>query len=67
MIAERLLMGLLLAGIAVGCGFVLQPFLSAILWGGILVFTTWPVFEWVRNRARIGARHRRRRCVAWCC
>ena len=54
MIAERLLMGLLLAGIAIGCGFVLQPFLSAILWGGILVFTTWPVFEWVRNRGRIG-------------
>ncbi len=54
MIAERLLMGLLLAGIAIGCGFVLQPFLSAILWGGILVFTTWPVFEWIRSRARIG-------------
>ena len=52
MIAERLLMGLLLAGIAVGCGFVLQPFFSAILWGGILVFTTWPVFEWVRARVR---------------
>ena len=54
MIAERLLMGLLLSGIAVGCFFVLQPFLSAILWGGILVFTTWPVFEWVRNRSRLG-------------
>ncbi len=54
MIAERLLMGLLLSGIAVGCFFVLQPFLSAILWGGILVFTTWPVFEWVRNRAHLG-------------
>ena len=54
MIAERMLMGLLLAGIALGCGFVLQPFFSAILWGGILVFTTWPVFEWVRARAHIG-------------
>ena len=50
MIAERLLMGLLLAGIAIGCGFVLHPFTSALLWGGILVFTTWPVFEWVRDR-----------------
>ena len=47
-------MGLLLAGIALGCGFVLQPFFSAILWGGILVFTTWPVFEWVRSRAHVG-------------
>ena len=54
MIAERLLMGLLLAGIAIGCGFVLHPFTSALLWGGILVFTTWPVFEWIRDRAHIG-------------
>ena len=54
MIAERLLMGLLLAGIAIGCGFVLQPFFSAILWGGILVFTTWPVYQWIRARAHIG-------------
>jgi predicted PurR-regulated permease PerM len=54
MIAERLLMGLLLIGIAVGCGFVLHPFTSALLWGGILVFTTWPVFEWVRDRFHLG-------------
>jgi predicted PurR-regulated permease PerM len=54
MIAERLLMGLLLAGIAIGCGFVLHPFTSALLWGGILVYTTWPVFEWVRDRSHIG-------------
>ncbi len=54
MIAERLLMGLLLAGIAIGCGFVLHPFTSALLWGGILVFTTWPVFEWVRDHTHIG-------------
>ena len=54
--AERLLMGLLLAGIAIGCVLVLHPFLSAILWGGILVFTTWPVFNWVRTHARVGRR-----------
>ena len=54
MIAERLLMGLLLAGIAIGCGVVLQPFFSALLWGGILVFTTWPVFEWLRAKLRMG-------------
>ena len=54
MIAERLLMGLLLTGIAIGCAFVLHPFISAILWGAILVFTTWPVFEWVRHRAHVG-------------
>lgn len=54
MVAERVLMGLLLLGIAVGCWFVLTPFLSAILWAGILVFSTWPVFEWVRLRLRLG-------------
>ncbi len=54
MLAERLLMGLLLAGIAIGCALVLQPFTSALLWGAILVFTTWPVFEWVRARAHLG-------------
>ncbi len=49
LVAERLLMGLLLVGIAVGCVLVLHPFLSAILWGAILVYTTWPVFAWVRT------------------
>jgi predicted PurR-regulated permease PerM len=53
MIAERLLMGLLLIGIAVGCAFVLQPFFSAILWAAILVFSTWPVFEWLRLHLRV--------------
>ena len=52
MIAERLLMGLLLVGIAVGCAFVLRPFTSALLWSAILVFATWPLFE--RVRARLG-------------
>jgi predicted PurR-regulated permease PerM len=52
-IAERLLMGLLLAGIAVGCILVLHPFLSAILWAAILAYSTWPVFTWVRVRGRL--------------
>ena len=43
MIAERILMGLLLGGVAVGCVLVLYPFFSALLWAAILVFTTWPV------------------------
>ncbi len=54
MLAERILMGLLLGGIAVGCVLVLYPFFSAILWAGILVFTTWPLFEWLRLRLRVG-------------
>lgn len=52
--AERLLMGLLIGGIAVGCVLVLWPFFSAILWAGILVFTTWPVCEWLRAHLRLG-------------
>ncbi len=51
--AERLLMGLLLAGIAVGCVLVLHPFLSAILWAAILAYSTWPVFTWIRVRLRL--------------
>ena len=54
MIAERVLMFLLLGVIAIGCGFVLYPFFSAILWAAILVFSTWPVFTWLRSRARLG-------------
>jgi predicted PurR-regulated permease PerM len=53
MIAERILMGLLLGGVAVGCVWVLLPFFSALLWAGILVFTTWPVFEWLRQRLHL--------------
>ena len=48
MIAEQILMGLLLGGVAIGCVWVLLPFVSALLWAGILVFTTWPLFEWLR-------------------
>lgn len=54
MTAERVLMVLLLGGIAVGCVLVLYPFLSAILWAAILAFSTWPVFEWLRVVARLG-------------
>lgn len=42
-------MGLLLGGVAIGCFMVLEPFLSAILWAAILVFTTWPAHEWLRG------------------
>jgi predicted PurR-regulated permease PerM len=53
MIAERVLMGLMLGGIGIGCIWVLYPFVSSLLWAGILVFTTWPVFEWFRTRLRL--------------
>jgi predicted PurR-regulated permease PerM len=50
MIAERVLMALLIGGIALGCGFVLRPFFSAILWATILVYATWPLFRWLRTQ-----------------
>ena len=45
---------ILIGGVALGCGVVLYPFLSALLWAGILVFTTWPVHEWLRTHLRLG-------------
>lgn len=53
MVAERILMGLLLGGVAIGCVLVLYPFFSALLWAGILVYTTWPVFDWLRLHLRL--------------
>ena len=46
-------MGLLIGSIALGCGLVLYPFLSAVLWAAILVYTTWPVFAWIRHNLRL--------------
>jgi len=54
MTTERLLMGLLIGGIAIGCIDVLYPFFSAILWAAILAFTTWPVHVWLREHLRLG-------------
>lgn len=53
MTAERVLMGLLLGGVAIGCTVVLYPFVSAILWAAILTFTTWPVFVWLRRQLHL--------------
>jgi predicted PurR-regulated permease PerM len=53
MTAERLLLALLLGGIGIGCVLVLYPFFSSLLWAAILVFTTWPVSEWLRQQVRL--------------
>jgi predicted PurR-regulated permease PerM len=53
MTAERLLLALLLGGIGVGCVLVLYPFFSALLWAAILVFTTWPVCDWLHQQLRL--------------
>ncbi len=53
MTAEWILMWLLLGGVAFGCVWVLLPFWSALLWAGILVFTTWPMFTWFRHHLHL--------------
>jgi predicted PurR-regulated permease PerM len=53
MTAERVLLALLLGGIAVGRVLVLYPFFSSLLWAAILVFTTWPVCEWMHQQIRL--------------
>ena len=53
MTAERVLLAMLLGGLAAGCVLVLYPFFSSLLWAAILVFTTWPVCEWLRQQVRL--------------
>jgi predicted PurR-regulated permease PerM len=38
--------------LVVGCFLVLQPFLGAILFAGVLCFSTWPAFVRLRERLR---------------
>lgn len=40
-----------LALLALGCFFVLRPFLSAILWAIILCFSTWPLYMWFLDKS----------------
>src|SRR5690349_14506148 len=44
---------LAILGLAVGCLLVLRPFLSALLWAAILVFSTWPAYRFLRERLRL--------------
>ena len=46
-----LLAALVLAG---GCLLVLKPFLSALLWAAILVYSTWPAYRLLRERLGLG-------------
>ena len=41
---------LALFGIGIGCFLVVRPFVSALLWAAILVYTTWPAFRLLRER-----------------
>ena len=47
----------LLALIVLGgaCLLVLRPFISALLWAAILVYSTWPAYRALRERLGLGA------------
>lgn len=51
--AARIIGMTALAGLAAACLLVLRPFISALLWAVILVFSTWPVFTFLCLRARL--------------
>lgn len=47
---ERGVVGILLAGLVIGCLLVVRPFIAAILWAAILAYATWPAFLAVERR-----------------
>lgn len=51
--AARIIGMAALAGLGAACLLVLRPFVSALLWAVILAFSTWPVFEVLRDRGRM--------------
>jgi predicted PurR-regulated permease PerM len=56
---ERKIGGVALVALLVGCGLVLMPFVSAILWALILCIATWPVYtrllRWLKQRRTLAA------------
>jgi predicted PurR-regulated permease PerM len=56
---ERFLGWAVLFALAVGCLFVLRPFVSALLWAVVLSFASWPLYyrllQWLGNRRTIAA------------
>lgn len=51
---ERAAQFALIAALLIGCWLVLQPFLAALLFAGVVAVSTWPAFVWLR--ARLGGR-----------
>ena len=56
---DRILGTGLILLIIIGCFMILQPFLTAVLWAGILTFSTWPVYlrltAFLRGRRTLAA------------
>lgn len=54
---ERFELAIGIAGISVlvlGCMLVLRPFISALAWGGVLAYASWPIY--LRIRHKVGGR-----------
>jgi len=51
---ERYARGAAVFLLALGCYFVLRPFIGAMLFAAVLCFSTWPLFVW--TKARVGNR-----------
>lgn len=56
---ERIISGVVLLALLVGCLLVLRPFVSALLWAAVLCFSTWPFYKrllsLVRGRRMLAA------------
>ena len=56
---ERIISGVCLLALLVGCLLVLRPFVSALLWAAVLCFSTWPFYKrllsLVRGRRTLAA------------
>ncbi len=52
--SERILLLALAAALGVGCLLILLPFVPAMLWAGILVYCTWPIFIWLKRYVPTG-------------
>ncbi|MDN0075335.1 AI-2E family transporter [Crenobacter sp. SG2303] len=56
---ESLVRAVLVLLLAFACFKVLQPFLGALLWAGIIAISAWPAYNWLRgklgNRSKLAA------------
>lgn len=56
---EQLVVVTALALLSLGCFMVIRPFISSLLWAGIICFATWPFFSrienWVGKRRTLAA------------
>lgn len=51
--SERILLLALAIALGIGCLLILLPFLPAMLWAAILVYCTWPVYDWAKRYIRV--------------